>query len=115
MSWRGRHGRGFAAEALGDHERVVIAASLNKAFAAAGGVLAFQNREQERKVRQCGSTLMFTSPRWPDHIDLSVANILDPLDRAPDRHAYADRSPDWCPIHDDLPQLGGPDGMTPAY
>ena len=45
MSWTGRHGRGFAAEHFGGHERVVIATSLNKSFACAGGALVFPNTD----------------------------------------------------------------------
>jgi 7-keto-8-aminopelargonate synthetase-like enzyme len=74
MSWRGRHGRGFAAEALGGHERVVIAASLNKSFGAAGGVIAFPSRAQEERVRQCGSTLMFSGPIQPPMLGAAIAS-----------------------------------------
>ena len=63
--------------------------------------------------RVCGSTLLYESPRWPGKIDLSVANIEGELGMSPSRHAYADRSPVWCPILDDLPQLGGESGMEP--
>ena len=66
-----------------------------------------------RFCRICGSTLIYESPRWPGTTDLSLANILDPIDVPLSRHNYADRAPDWSPILDDLPQLGGPDGCTP--
>ena len=70
--------------------------------------------EATRKFcRVCGSTLTYESPRWPDALDLSLANIQEPVAMVPSRHNYADRSPDWCPILDDLPRLGGPDGLTP--
>jgi hypothetical protein len=74
MSWTGRNGRGFAAEALGGHERVVIAASLNKAFAAAGGVIVFPTRAQEQRVRQCGSTIMFAGPVQPPMLGAAIAS-----------------------------------------
>jgi 7-keto-8-aminopelargonate synthetase-like enzyme len=74
MSWCGRHGRGFAAEALGGHERVVIAASLNKAFGAAGGVIAFPTREMEERVRQCGGTVMFSGPIQPPMLGAAIAS-----------------------------------------
>lgn len=64
-----------------------------------------------RFCRVCGSTLTYESPRWPNLIDLSVANLDGPLGTAPSRHNYADRSPDWCPILDDLPRLGGATGQ----
>ena len=74
MSWSGHHGRGFAAEALGGHERVVIAASLNKTFAAAGGVIAFPTRAQEQLVRHCGSTIMFAGPIQPPMLGAAIAS-----------------------------------------
>ena len=62
---------------------------------------------------RCGSTLTYASPRWPDELHLAVANLLDPLDQLPAGHAYSDRSPDWCPIHDDLKRYGGESGTEP--
>ena len=61
----------------------------------------------------CGSSLTFSSPRWPGLVDLSAANFEEPLDREPSHHTYADRSPEWCPILDDLPRRGGAGGMQP--
>ncbi len=61
----------------------------------------------------CGSSLTYESPRWPDTLDVSAANFREPLLMMPSRHNYADRSREWCPILDDLPQLGGDDGTTP--
>jgi hypothetical protein len=74
MSWCGRRGRGFAAEALGGHPRAVIAVSLNKAFGAAGGALVFPNAALEQKVRQCGSTMMFSGPIQPPMLGAAVAS-----------------------------------------
>jgi hypothetical protein len=61
----------------------------------------------------CGTPLTFESPRWEGEVHVAVACVDDPLDRAPSGHVYADRAPDWCPISDDLPRYGGPDGVTP--
>ena len=61
----------------------------------------------------CGTTFSYSSPRWPNEIHLTVANLLDPLGQTPTGHAYADRAPDWCPILDDLPRYGGKTGMEP--
>ena len=63
-----------------------------------------------RFCRLCGSTITFEAPRWPTEIHLIVANLTSPLDKLPTGHAFADRSPAWCPITDDLPQFGGPTG-----
>lgn len=63
--------------------------------------------------RICGSTLIYSSPRWPGTIDLSVANFDGPLGMEPSHHTYAERAPAWCPILDDLPRRGGATGMEP--
>lgn len=59
----------------------------------------------------CGSTLFFRSTKWPDEVHVVVANLLDPLDRAPGGHVWwSDRAP-WFDLHDDLPKKGGPSGL----
>jgi len=66
-----------------------------------------------RFCKRCGSTISFQAPRWAGEIHLLVANLIDPLDKAPKSHAFADRAPDWCPITDDLPRYGGESGTEP--
>ena len=46
-SWTGRHGRGYALEHLAPATlaRTVVALSLNKSFAAAGGAITFPDAE----------------------------------------------------------------------
>ena len=66
-----------------------------------------------RFCARCGSTISYSSPRWPDEIHLPVANLEGLLGELPKGHAYADRAPDWCPILDDLPRFGGETGMEP--
>jgi hypothetical protein len=61
----------------------------------------------------CGSTFLCEGPRWPGESHVAVGTLLDSLDGLPAGHAYADRSPDWCPITDDLPQYGGESGVEP--
>jgi 7-keto-8-aminopelargonate synthetase-like enzyme len=74
MSWTGRHGRGFAAEALGGHPRVVIAVSLNKAFAAAGGALVLPEARLRSRVRNCGGPVIFSGPIQPPLLGAAVAS-----------------------------------------
>jgi 7-keto-8-aminopelargonate synthetase-like enzyme len=74
MSWTGRHGRGVAAEALGGHPRVVFAVSLNKAFGAGGGALVFPDPVRRSRVRNVGSTLMFTGPLQPPLLGAALAS-----------------------------------------
>jgi hypothetical protein len=61
----------------------------------------------------CGATLFFESPRWEGEVHVAVAHFEGELDRAPKAHVYADRAPAWCPIHDELPRLGGESGTEP--
>ena len=57
----------------------------------------------------CGSTLFFESPRWEGETHVALV-YLDDVGTAPTGHVYADRSPSWCPITDDLPRYGGTSG-----
>jgi 7-keto-8-aminopelargonate synthetase-like enzyme len=74
MGWMGRHGRGFAAEAFSGHERVVIAVSLSKSFAAAGGALVFPDEAMYRKVRRAALPLIFGGPIQPPMLGAAIAS-----------------------------------------
>ncbi|MFT7485239.1 MAG: hypothetical protein ACI9F9_001086 [Candidatus Paceibacteria bacterium] len=63
-----------------------------------------------RFCSHCGSTLTFEGARWPGEVHVIVANLLEPLDKLPEGHAYSDRAPDWFPITDNLPCYGGDSG-----
>jgi 7-keto-8-aminopelargonate synthetase-like enzyme len=73
-SWAGTHGRGVALEHFKDHERVVVALSLNKAFSAAGGALAMPNREWVSRVRRCGGPMLFSGPIQPPMLGAAVGS-----------------------------------------
>ncbi len=75
----------------------------------AGELTRYQSDTQATRqfCRRCGSTLTYESPRWPNTIDVSVGCVDGDLGVAPSKHMYADRSPQWCPILDDLPRYGG--------
>ena len=74
MSWRGRHGRGFALEELTRRERCVVAVSLNKAFGAGGGALVFDDPDSCRRVRHCGGPMIFTGPVQPPILAAGIAS-----------------------------------------
>src|SRR5689334_10991572 len=74
VGWAGRHGRGPALDALGGHPRVVVAASLNKSFAAAGGALVFPDAELRRKVRTVGGPMIFSGPVQPPMLGAALAS-----------------------------------------
>lgn len=76
MSWTGKHGCGRAFEAFGRslHERIVIAFSLNKAFACGGGAIVLPTKELAHRVRSTGPTLIFSGPLQPPMLGAAVAS-----------------------------------------
>ena len=81
-SWCGLSGRGAALAALGDHERVVVALSLNKAFAAAGGALFLPNATLAKRIRHTGGPMLFSGPIQPPMLGVAVASARLHLDPA---------------------------------
>lgn len=74
MSWLGQHGRGSALSLLGEHERMVVAVSLSKAFGAVGGALAFPNQAMYDLVRVCGGPMIFSGPMAPASLGAGLAS-----------------------------------------
>jgi 7-keto-8-aminopelargonate synthetase-like enzyme len=74
VGWSGVHGRGPALQAIGNHERVVVAASLNKSFAAAGAALVFPAAELKRRVRTLGGPMIFSGPVQPPMLGAALAS-----------------------------------------
>ena len=54
----------------------------------------------------CGSSLFFRSQRWPGELHIVLANLLDPVDRAPQAHVFWDSHVDWVTLDaaDGLPR-----------
>lgn len=59
----------------------------------------------------CGSTLFFRSRRWAGELHIVLANFDDPVDRAPQSHAFWDAHVDWVKLADGdgLPRKPAPD------
>lgn len=77
----GGAGRGLALDRLGHHDRVVVALSLNKAFAAAGGALALPSAALRERIRRCGGPMVFAGPVQPPMLGAGLASArlhLDP-------------------------------------
>jgi 7-keto-8-aminopelargonate synthetase-like enzyme len=88
VGWAGTHGRGPALEALDMHPRLVVAASLNKSFAAAGGALVFPGAELRRRVRTTGGPMIFSGPVQPPMLGAALASARIHLgDELPGRQA----------------------------
>jgi hypothetical protein len=50
----------------------------------------------------CGSSMLFESGRWPGETHVAMGCIDDPIDKAPQAHAYFDSHVDWMPIDEAL-------------
>lgn len=74
MSWTGKSGMGYVRSQIAHHPKMVMATSLNKSFASAGGLLLFPNEQMAQKVRNCGSTLIFTGPVQPPMLGAACAS-----------------------------------------
>lgn len=61
----------------------------------------------------CGSTLFCETTRHPERIDVVLANLDTPVDRAPQLHVFFDHRAEWVTVEDGLPCLGGESGMEP--
>jgi hypothetical protein len=55
----------------------------------------------------CGSPMFFRSGRWPGELHIARALFTDPLDRAPQAHAFHDSHVDWVTLADSLPREPG--------
>ncbi|HEX5552585.1 MAG TPA: aminotransferase class I/II-fold pyridoxal phosphate-dependent enzyme [Chitinophagaceae bacterium] len=73
MSIYGKHGRGYLLDGRQLHTKMIMATSLNKAFASGGGVLLFADKELARKVRACGGPLITSGPMQPAALGAAVA------------------------------------------
>jgi 7-keto-8-aminopelargonate synthetase-like enzyme len=76
VSWTGRHGRGHALEHLAPETlaRTVVAASLNKSFAAAGGAITFPDEASRGRVLRVGGPLIFSGPVQPPMLGAILAS-----------------------------------------
>lgn len=73
MSWTGKHGRGVALTRL-PHERVIVAVSLNKAFASAGGALVVRDPAMRRKITLSTGPMIYSGPIQPPMLGAAVAS-----------------------------------------
>jgi 7-keto-8-aminopelargonate synthetase-like enzyme len=74
MSWAGRHGRGLFLSHMPLSERVVLATSFAKAYAAGGGCLVFADRTERELVHRAGAAQLFNGPMQPPMLGASLAS-----------------------------------------
>lgn len=73
MSVYGKNGCGYVLSFGPIHPRMVIATSLNKAFASGGGVLVYGDKELARKVSRVGGPLLSSGPMQPSALGAAIA------------------------------------------
>jgi hypothetical protein len=64
--------------------------------------------------RDCGSSLLCEIAHHPDQVDVVLACLHGPIDRAPQMHTFFDDRADWVSVGDGLPRLGGKTGLEPT-
>lgn len=74
MSIHGKYGRGFVLSNHDIHPKMMMATSLNKAFASGGGVLVYGDKEWARKVGTVGGPLLSSGPMQPSAIGAAIAS-----------------------------------------
>jgi len=107
---RRAHGAGFVTWVGMDADRVAIRSgdnALRRYHSSPAAVRSF--------CGICGSTLFFESTRWAGEVHVARANLLDPIDRQPQAHAFFSDRVDWISVDDNLPRYGGPSGTEPLH
>lgn len=74
MSWCGENGKGYVLSKIDLHDQMILVTSLNKAFASSGGAIILKSKEQYRKIRTCGGTLIFSTPIQPPMLGTGIAS-----------------------------------------
>ncbi len=76
-------------------------------------IAAYQSSEHgtRRFCRICGSQMFCQTE--PEVVDIALAALHGKIDRDPEAHYYYDSRAEWTNVNDDLPKLGGKDGMQP--
>jgi 7-keto-8-aminopelargonate synthetase-like enzyme/predicted N-acyltransferase len=73
MSIHGKNGRGFVLSQHAIHYKMVMATSLNKAFASGGGVVVYGDKALARKVGNVGGPLLSSGPMQPSALGAAIA------------------------------------------
>ena len=76
-------------------------------------IATYQSSEHgtRRFCRICGSQMFCQTE--PEVVDIALAALHGKIDRDPEAHYYYDSRAEWTNVIDDLPKLGGKDGMQP--
>jgi hypothetical protein len=82
---------------------------------AGDALVRFHSSEQGTRsfCGKCSSALFCDNTQHPDQVDIVLANLHGPIDRAPQMHIYFSDHADWVVVNDGLPRLGGASGLEP--
>lgn len=104
---RRAHGAGYVTWVVVHQDRFRVTAGKDD-------VVAY--RSSDRLTRsfcgRCGAS-MFCDDHRSDERHVTLANLLGPIDRAPQAHVFFDCGAPWVKLGDELPRLGGDGGMQP--
>ncbi|HEX8548015.1 MAG TPA: aminotransferase class I/II-fold pyridoxal phosphate-dependent enzyme [Cytophagaceae bacterium] len=70
----GDNGEGYILSKVKMHAKMIVGTSLNKAFAAGGGVFVFPTQSLCDKVKNCGGSFMFSGPHQIAQLGAMVAS-----------------------------------------
>jgi 7-keto-8-aminopelargonate synthetase-like enzyme len=73
IGWTGKHGRGFALEALKRLDKTIVLASNNKCFAGGGGCIILNDKTLYTQIRKFGQPLIFSGPLQPPLLGTCLA------------------------------------------
>lgn len=73
MSWIGKHGRGYVLSEIALHQKMILATSLNKAFASGGAVFVMKDESMREKIRNCGGNLIFAGQHQVSALGAGIA------------------------------------------
>jgi 7-keto-8-aminopelargonate synthetase-like enzyme len=74
MSWCGKNGKGYILSKTDLHPKMIIATSLNKAFASGGGAFIFSDEDLCQRVKNCGGSFMFSGPHQIPVLGAAIAS-----------------------------------------
>ncbi len=73
-SWCGKNGKGYAPSQIELNERIVLIASLTKAFGATGGAFVFKDKEMYEKVNAWGGSYTYAGPMDTGSLGAAIAS-----------------------------------------
>jgi 7-keto-8-aminopelargonate synthetase-like enzyme len=74
MSWAGTHGAGYTLSQVPLHPRMIMATSLSKGFASAGGAFLIPDPELYHRVKTWGGSFTYSGPQQPALVGTAIAS-----------------------------------------